>query len=235
MTRGLVGAIATASGALLVLLPAAAAASPTEVVYTGAPDTGAEITVKAGPGEGNTISVSDHRVPGMPSTGVPGTGEVFFVIHDLAGVKVSSPYCKQVSPEKVGCETIGLLGLTVRTGDGDDAVVVTNRAVGDPGRRKRADHGEAPLLVRAGAGNDVVWVRRGLGIAMGETGNDVVAGGARRQRLNGGPGDDLVGNAGAGADVCDGGTGDDRGKFGCEISRSLAGPAFFFDIPAELG
>lgn len=222
-----------ACGLLLALGPGVAAATPTTLVYDGTPQEGARISVTAAPREANRILVKDYRVEKGRSEGA-GLGDVYMKIQDAAGVTASSPYCTQLSSTEVGCETIGLDGLSVRTGDGPDTVVINNRGLGDRGRRPRADHLEAPMIAAVGSGDDVAWMKSGFGVIRGGTDDDKIAGGVHSQRLFGDSGDDLVGNAGGGKDLCDGGDGDDRGQIGCEVIRSLEGEPFFFDLGAEL-
>ncbi len=227
--------IGLACGALAGLAPAMAAAAPTAVIYEGTPQDGARISVTAAPGEPNEILVKDYRVDDGHAATDAGIGDVYLRIRDSgAGVEVSSPYCTRLSAIEVGCETVGLGGITVQTGDRNDTVVIDNRGLGDRGRSDRADHLEAPLLAAAGSGDDIVWLRSGFGVARGWAGDDMVAGGVHRQRLFGDAGDDLVGNAGGGRDACDGGTGNDRGQVACEAIRSIEGEPFFFDLGAEL-
>jgi hypothetical protein len=225
-----------AVGALLVLGPGTASAAPTEVRYTGSPQDGSRISVTAAAGEANQIVVKDYRVGKGAGARNSEPGVVYMLIRDseAGALTASSPYCTQLSSTEVGCETVGLEGLRVRTGDLNDTVVVNNRGLGDRGRRPLADHLEAPIVALAGSGEDLLWLKSAFGVARGWAGDDTVAGGTHRQRLFGDAGDDLVGNAGPAADACDGGSGVDRGQVGCERIRSIEGDPFFFDLGAEL-
>ena len=235
-TRRHLTAAGTICGALLAFGPATALATPTEVAYTGTPQKGARISVAAAPGEANQILVKDYRVNKRQAARGSGLGRVQMVIRDAeAGIAApSSPYCTSLNSTTLACETVGLEGVEIRTGDGNDLVFVNNRGLGDRGRERLADHLEAPILAAVGSGDDLVWLKSGFGTARGWAGNDTLAGGRHRQSLFGDAGDDLVGNAGGAVDTCDGGAGNDGGQVGCEAIRSIEGEPFFFDLGAEL-
>jgi hypothetical protein len=85
--------------------------------------------------------------------------------------------------------------ITVRTGDGDDEVVVA------PGTRMR-------ITVFGGPGDDVIRGGDGDDVLHGEAGNDRVFGGGGNDQIWGGAGRDYL-DGGAGRDVLVGGRGND--------------------------
>jgi hypothetical protein len=110
--------------------------------------------------------------------------------------------------------------LTVRTGAGDDHVVVHGRAgvtvLGGPGDDVlRGGDGDDRLLggpgrdyVEGGGGDDLLSGGPGDDVLYGMDGDDVLRGGGGRDHLDGGPGDDVL-EGGSGRDVLHGGGGQD--------------------------
>jgi hypothetical protein len=95
--------------------------------------------------------------------------------------------------------------VVVRTGDGNDEVVVA------PGTRLRVTlfGGAGDDVLYGGDGDDALYGEGGNDRLYGGAGNDRVAGGDGRDYLDGGPGDDTI-DAGRGNDTVYGLGGDDR-------------------------
>jgi hypothetical protein len=144
--------------------------------------------------------------------------------HDRVEVSVS-PLTGQPVVVVNGVATLCPLGanLIIRTGDGNDEVVVA------PGTRMRVTlyGGPGDDVLRGGDGDDAIHGEAGSDRVHGAGGNDVLSGGAGRDYIDAGAGDDTVtggrGNdtvygldgddrvsGGGGNDYADGGAGDDR-------------------------
>ncbi len=127
--------------------------------------------------------------------------------------------------------------LIIRTGDGDDTVVVapgTRLGVtifGGPGNDTLvggagddALHGETgDDRIVAGAGDDRVWGGRGRDYIDGGDGDDVLRGGRGNDTVYGLDGDDVI-DGGAGNDYLEGGRGDDTIDGGSGPDTASGGP-----------
>lgn len=196
--------------ALLVVLPAftgtahgaSVQAHPTSCDSLG--DCVASVSFEAGPGEANDVRVEVDR------RGV--------VVRD-GGAEVSARApCVSLAPRAARCPLRRERGtsrfVTVRAGDGDDAVAIVD-APGGAGARPEVALGDGDDRYSGGgaaqgeAGDDVL---RSTGSASfdGGAGADTLAGGAGDDDLRGGPGPDVLRGV-AGDDVLNAG---DGGTFG---------------------
>lgn len=108
--------------------------------------------------------------------------------------------------------------VVIDTGDGDDQIQVTQDArTGDVTvsvngeSRTFTGRDRNNLVIRAGAGNDVIRVDAGVTVNLrlyGDAGDDTITGGGGHDRIFGGAGNDRI-NGGAGNDYIDGGDGND--------------------------
>ncbi|QUV80792.1 calcium-binding protein [Chloracidobacterium sp. D] len=108
--------------------------------------------------------------------------------------------------------------VVIDTGDGDDQIRVTQDArTGDVTvsvngeSRTFTGSDRNNLVIRAGAGNDVIQVDPGVTVNLrlfGGDGDDVITGGSGHDRIDGGAGNDRI-NGGAGNDYIYGGDGND--------------------------
>ena len=166
------------TGAILLTTTLLLAASPARAATVSrAPDTpktSAFLTLLAEPGEANRIEVV------LDDRGV--------TLRD-AGAPLTTDGCRSVAPDEVRCDEV--LGLTVDAGDGDDRVTLSGSSARGGG-------------VTGGPGDDVL---------SGGAGPDAVSGGGGRDQVTGGGGDDLLADgddpAAPDADRIDGGPGVD--------------------------
>lgn len=137
---------------------------------------------------------------------------------------------------------IGLDGVAIDMGDGNDAVTLLEGSklygevrLGAGNDRLTASEVEDDLAIDAGAGNDTVLSGAGDDLIRGGVGNDLLDGGAGDDAIHGGEGDDrLVGGlgddflfgeagndtlvGGAGNDLLDGGDGIDTADYSAETT-----------------
>ncbi|WP_370252032.1 calcium-binding protein [Streptomyces sp. V4I8] len=161
--------------------------------------TGTSITVTAGVGRGNTITIWQ-------------TGSSIRV-RDSGDAVTPSGGCVAVSPTEVACTAAGTTEFVVHAGDQDDSVTshLTSLGVtllGGPG----ADS------LSGGSANDTIEGDEGADFLSGGAGNDTLGGGTGADRIFGGSGNDSIEgrdgpdiiNGDAGNDVIDGGSGNEQ-------------------------
>ena len=194
--------VSLAVGVALALAPAAHAATASIDYQVGAPrgepvTAAAFLSYTAAPGETNDLTVSFDAG--------------HWVFHD-AGATISVNNCTKVDDHTADCaagdgpiydggENLGLHGVTINLGDGDDTLIAQPLS-----RGIAAD-------VRGGTGNDTLT---GTGAIFnssprlsGGDGDDVLGSGAGDDTLEGGPGADTI-DGGAGNDRLGGGAGTDK-------------------------
>lgn len=162
--------------------------------------TGTTVTVVAGVGRANTITV---RQVGN-SIRVRDTGD--FV--------AASGACTQVSATEASCPAANTTTeLVVNAGDQNDSVtseldVLGVTLIGGPGNDTLTG-GAANDTIEGDAGDDAISGGAGNDTLTGDVGNDRILGGAGNDSISGGDGADLI-NGGPGNDVIDGGNGNDH-------------------------
>lgn len=196
-------ALLATCGSILCLTGGAGAAfaapSPGILATTLVNKTGTTITVVAGVGRGNTITVWQT-----------GTS---IRIRDTGDTVAPSGDCTAISATEVACPAADTTELVVNAGDQADNVTssLANLGVtliGGPGDDS----------LSGGSGNDTLQGDEGSDFLSGGAGNDTLTGGAEADRIFGGGGNDSIEgrggadiiNGNAGNDVIDGGSGNEQ-------------------------
>ncbi|MFC5218816.1 calcium-binding protein [Streptomyces coerulescens] len=184
--------LATVCGSTLCLTGGALAAgapTPHILATTLVNKTGTTITVTAGVGRGNTISVwqSGNSIR----------------IRDTGDTVAPSGDCTAVSTTEVACRAGDTTELVVNAGDQDDNVTSSLAAVG-----VTLIGGAGDDSLYGGSANDTLEGDEGSDFLSGGGGNDTLTGGAAADRIFGGSGNDSVEGRG-GSDIVDGGAGND--------------------------
>jgi hypothetical protein len=168
-------------GVAVAALPGAAVAATAELAYDepvpGVVEAAYALSVRAGPGEANRISVSS-------------SGDAYTVA-DGGAALTAGDGCAAVTPSEVRCPTVRATpdrSVFVDAGDGDDRL------------------GLGPLEpntlteLRGGSGADLVFGGAGHDLLFGGAGIDGLVGGTGFDELDGGPGDDVL-HGGSGTDT----------------------------------
>jgi Ca2+-binding RTX toxin-like protein len=129
-----------------------------------------------------------------------------YVITSIVQLEVGGTVCvhPEGMPNELVCEARSIASFEVNAGAGDDRIVVA-RKVG------------APVILRGGAGDDVLIGGSGDDRLLGGSGNDALTGRGGDDALYGGPGNDRL-FGGSGNDTCNGGAGRDFAA-SCEVRR----------------
>jgi hypothetical protein len=120
-----------------------------------------------------------------------------YVIDSVVALEVGGDVCAhpEDNPYELVCDAPAIAGFEVNSGGGDDRVHVAGSVA-------------APVTMRGGSGNDVLFGGTGADKLIGGTGNDRLVGWRGDDLLYGGPGEDtLIG--GPGDDLLSGGPGMD--------------------------
>ena len=165
--------------ALLMLLVPSATASALEVRIEGS-----TVVYRVGPGEQANVSV--HGLAGDS-----------FVFSDQNNPTVVAPCTREPESTTVRCPAAGLTGARFELGDGNDNVSNDQEATA-----------HLPIVVIAGAGDDMVLGTRANDAIDGGPGDDSLPGWFGDDQIAGGPGNDDV-RPQEGDDVADGGPGND--------------------------
>lgn len=229
--------LGTSFGAALYLTGAAGAAPPAPGVQasTLVVKSGTTITVTAGVGRSNTITVRQ-------------VGNTIRVT-DSGDVLAAFGGCSLVSATEASCPAAGLTELVVYAGDQNDQVRAAPSSVGvtligGPGddelfagsTNDTLEGDDGNDFLSGGDGNDTLTGGRGADRISGGGGNDSIEGGSENDLLagaagndviNGGPGNDQL-HAGAGNDYAAGEGGNDAihaedGVFGNDFADGGAG------------
>ncbi|MFF8353548.1 calcium-binding protein [Streptomyces chartreusis] len=187
-----VALLATVCGFTLCLTGvtrAAGAPAPHFLATTLVNKTGTTITVTAGVGRGNTISVwqSGNSIR----------------IRDTGDTVAPSGDCIAISATEVACRAADTTELVVNAGDQDDNVTSSLAALG-----VTLIGGAGNDNLYGGSANDTLEGDEGSDFLSGSAGNDTLTGGAEADRIFGGSGNDSIEGRG-GSDIVDGNTGND--------------------------
>lgn len=179
--------------------------------------TGGILSVRADPGERNSVTVSQDE-PGRVA------------VRDATAVlRAVGGSCTAADDGTATCELAGLSRVSASLSEGDDSLAV------DPlGLPVSADGGAGADELSGASGPDAMSGGDGADLIDGNAGDDALSGGAGDDQLDGGSGNDVVngddgndGNdgadGGAGDDVVDGGAGDDETTGGDGADRLDAG------------
>jgi Ca2+-binding RTX toxin-like protein len=187
-----VALLATACGFTLCLTGTAGAAgapTPQFLATTLVNKTGTTITVTAGVGRGNTISVwqSGNSIR----------------IRDTGDTVAPSGDCTAISTTEVACRAADTTELVVNAGDQDDNVTSSLTALG-----VTLIGGAGNDNLYGGSANDTLEGDEGSDFLSGGAGNDTLTGAAGADRIFGGSGNDSI-EGRSGSDIVDGGAGND--------------------------
>lgn len=201
-----VALLATVCGFTLCLAGmarAAGAPTPQILATTLVNKTGTTITVTAGVGRGNTISVWQSGSS--------------IRIRDTGDTVAPSGDCYAISTTEVACGAADTTELVVNAGDQDDNVTSSLAALG-----VTLIGGAGNDNLYGGSANDTLEGDEGSDFLSGGAGNDTLTGGAEADRIFGGSGNDSVEGRG-GSDIVDGGAGNDVIYGGGGNERIVAG------------
>ncbi|WP_191971815.1 calcium-binding protein [Streptomyces luteolifulvus] len=185
--------LATVCGFHLCLTGVAGAASvpPASDIFatTLVNKTGSTITVTAGVGRGNTITVwqAGNSIR----------------IRDTGDTVAPSGDCAAISTTEVACTAVNTSELVVNAGDQDDGVTSSLATVG-----VTLIGGAGNDNLYGGSANDTLEGEEGSDFLSGGAGNDTLTGGAEADRIFGGAGNDSIEGRG-GPDIVDGSSGND--------------------------
>ncbi|WP_051804068.1 MULTISPECIES: calcium-binding protein [unclassified Streptomyces] len=198
--------LATVCGFTLCLPGVAHAANaPTPHLFatTLVNKTGTTITVTAGVGRGNTISVwqSGSNIR----------------IRDTGDTVAPSGDCTAISTTEVACRAADTTELVVNAGDQDDTVTSSLATLG-----VTLIGGAGNDNLYGGSANDTLEGDEGSDFLSGGAGNDTLTGGAEADRIFGGSGNDSIEGRG-GSDIVDGGADNDVIYGGSGNERIVAG------------
>jgi Ca2+-binding RTX toxin-like protein len=172
------------AAAVAVALIAPAGAQAATVGYANG-----KITIAAGPGESNKMSVNE--------------GDGSYQITESGGSIEAGPGCtKAPDAQRVGCPATGTVVLEAALGDGDDSLIVS------AGLPAEIDGGPGNDSITGGFGDDVIRGGDGADRIDGNTGNDTVISAGGDDSLSGGAGDDSL-QSGDGDDTLNGDDGND--------------------------
>ncbi|MFI5685404.1 calcium-binding protein [Streptomyces sp. NPDC051636] len=198
-----VALLATVCGFVLYFTDASAAAPaarPAGILATTLVNkTGTTITVTAGVGRGNSITVGQ-------------TGNSI-TVRDTGDTVAASGGCTAISTTEVACTAADTTELVVNAGDQNDNVT---SSLGNLGVTLIGGAGDDNLY--GGSANDTLEGDEGSDFLSGGAGNDTLTGGADADRIFGGAGNDSIEgrsgsdviNGSSGNDVIDGGTGNEQ-------------------------
>lgn len=159
-----------------------------------------------------TVPVGSGKLNELHTLGQTIRARVTQTMGPSSAPSASSGFSREATVTRVNGQVI------IDTGDGDDQVRVTQDA--RTGNVTVSVNGESRtftgndrnnLVIRAGAGNDVIQVDPGVTVNLrlfGGDGNDVITGGRGHDRIDGGAGNDRI-NGGVGNDYVYGGDGSD--------------------------
>lgn len=204
-TTAAVLATVCAISCLTGMAAASAAPPPAEnLASTLVNKTGTTITVVAGVGRGNTITVWQSG------------GSIR--IRDTGDVVAPSGTCIAISATEAACPAVGTTELVVNAGDQNDNVASSlpslgTTLIGGPGDDN----------LYGGSANDTLQGDEGSDFLSGDAGNDTLIGGAEADRIFGGAGNDSVEGRG-GADLINGNAGNDVIEGGNGSEQIVAGP-----------